>query len=91
MFQGKFETADSITGEVEFSPLVGDLICSGTLPSGSAQLVFPNASIVPAPVLGRPAITSHVRVDVPVMVRAAAVRIGGLLPPMMPLSGTPVL
>ena len=25
MFQGKFETADSITGEVEFSPLVGDL------------------------------------------------------------------
>ena len=25
MFQGKFETADSITGEVEFSPLVGDM------------------------------------------------------------------
>jgi hypothetical protein len=25
VFQGKFETADSITGEVEFSPLVGDL------------------------------------------------------------------
>ncbi len=24
MFQGKFEKADSITGEVEFSPLVGD-------------------------------------------------------------------
>jgi hypothetical protein len=24
VFQGKFETADSITGEVEFSPLVGD-------------------------------------------------------------------
>jgi len=25
VFQGKFETADSITGEVEFSPLLGDL------------------------------------------------------------------
>ncbi len=25
MFQSKFETGDSITGEVEFSPLVGDL------------------------------------------------------------------
>jgi hypothetical protein len=24
VFQGKFETADSITGEVESSPLVGD-------------------------------------------------------------------
>ena len=24
MFQGKFETAESITGEVGFSPLVGD-------------------------------------------------------------------
>ena len=25
VFQGKFETADSITGEVELSPLVGDM------------------------------------------------------------------
>jgi hypothetical protein len=25
VFQGKFETADSITGEVAFSPFVGDM------------------------------------------------------------------
>jgi hypothetical protein len=38
MFNGKFETADSITGEVEFSPLVGDRLSKhGTFKAVRAQ------------------------------------------------------